>query len=53
MHEKGFAKPKDVWLNNIRAFIDVDLEQEEGLLERVADGSCVSRRCRMVLEEHD
>lgn len=29
MHEKGFSKPKDVWLNNIRAFIDVDLQKED------------------------
>ena len=30
MHGKGFKVPKQVWLQNIRAFIDVDLELEEG-----------------------
>ncbi|KAK5447975.1 hypothetical protein LTS15_009474 [Exophiala xenobiotica] len=29
MHDKGFKTPKDVWLKNIRAFIDVDLSQED------------------------
>ena len=28
MHEKRFSKPKDVWLRNIRTFIDVDLRQD-------------------------
>ena len=28
MHDKGFSKPKDVWLRNLRAFIDVDLRQD-------------------------
>ena len=28
MHDKGFTKPKDVWLRNIRAFVDVDLRQD-------------------------
>jgi hypothetical protein len=27
MNDKGFQTPKDVWLDNIRAFIDVDLGQ--------------------------
>ena len=28
MHKHGFKTPKDVWLNNIRAFIDVDLDPD-------------------------
>ena len=29
MHKHKFKTPKDVWLNNIRAFIDVNLDQDD------------------------
>ena len=37
MHKKGFETPKDVWLSNIRAFIRVNLDQDDNIWSRWLD----------------
>ncbi|MCJ1395577.1 hypothetical protein MMC18_008463 [Xylographa bjoerkii] len=39
MNEKGFAKPIDVWFNNLRTFIDVKMDAEQQWIRTIIDNA--------------